>query len=69
MSYEKPDPIPETQNDPYKTLHTVDVVHQLDRELNLIGLCIKDTTYFKNEYCGEMVCGCPHWFKIQRKIV
>lgn len=67
MSYEKPDEIPESQNDVYKTLHTVDIIRKLEKELNLIGLSMEDITYYKNEYCGdrEQKCGCPHWFKIK----
>lgn len=67
MSYKKPDEIPEKQNQIYITLHTIDVVRQLEHELQLVGLRIASVTYYKNEYCGERIqpCGCPHWFKVK----
>lgn len=71
MSYQKPDTIPEEQNDIYRTLHTAALVRVLDCELKSVGLCLTNTRYFKNEYCGdrgkghERKCGCPHWLQVQ----
>ena len=67
MSYEKPDVIPEQQNQLHITLHTMDLVRDLDLELNLVGLRIEHIAYFKNEYCGDRdrPCGCPHWLQVE----
>lgn len=70
MSYQKPDEIPEEQNDICRTLHTADLVRNLDGELRLVGLCLTSVRYFKNEYCGdrgkghESDCMCPHWLQV-----
>ena len=67
MSYEKPEAVPENQNDVYQILHTTDVVRELERELNLVGLTLDSVNYYKNEYCGDRPdnCSCPHWLKIK----